>query len=68
MHEATRLLIDFFKAFDSTYKGKRKQIRLAYAFTAETIIAMIMFYKDTKILVGQTDGHSDFIDIVLGVF
>ena len=40
---ATRLFIDFSKAFDSIHRGRMKEILLAY----ETVDAVKMLYKDT---------------------
>ena len=65
--EATILLVDFSKAFDSIYRGKMEQILLAYGLPKETVTTIMMLYKNTKVKVRSPDGDSDYFDIVAGV-
>ena len=48
-------------------KGKMKQILLAYGIPKETVTVIIMFDKNTKIIVPSLDGNTDSFDIVAGV-
>ena len=66
-HEATLLFVDFFKVFDSKHRGKMEQILQAYGLPKETVIAIMMLYKNTKVKVCLLDGDTDFFDIVAGV-
>ena len=59
--------MDFTKAFDSIHKGKMEQIILAYGLHKETITAIMMLYKSTKVKVHSPDGDVDYFDIVAGV-
>ena len=43
-----------------------KQILLAYGLPIETIAAIMMLYKNTKVKVHSLDGDTDFFDIVVG--
>ena len=65
--EATLLFVDFSKSFDSIHRGKIEQILLAYGHPKETVAAIIMLYKNTKVKVRSLDGDTDFFDIVAGV-
>ena len=65
--EATILFVDFAKAFDSIHRGKMKQILLARGLPKETVIAMIMLYRNTKVKVCSPDGDTDYFDILVGV-
>ena len=44
-----------------------EQIVLAYGFPKETVAAIMMLYKNTKVKVHSPDGDADYIDIVAGV-
>ena len=44
-----------------------EQILLAYGLPKETVAAMMMFYKNTKVKVHSLNGDTDFFDIVVGV-
>ena len=44
-----------------------EQILLAYGLPKETIIAIIMLYKNTKVKAHSPDGDTDYFDIVAGV-
>ena len=66
--EAIILFVDFSKAFESIHRGKIEQIQLAYAPpTQETVAAIMMLYKNTKVKVSSPDGDTDYLDIVAGV-
>ena len=49
--QATLLFVDFTKAFDSIYRGKMEQILLAYGLPKETVAAITILYKNTKVKV-----------------
>ena len=61
------LFVDFTKAFDSIHSGKMEQILLTYSLLKETITAIIMLYRNTKVKIRSPDGDTDFFDIVAGV-
>ena len=65
--EAKILFIDFSKAFDSIHRGKVKQILFAYGLPIETVTAIIMLYKNTKVKVYSPVGDADNVDILAGV-
>ena len=65
--QATILFVDFTKAFDSIHKEKVKQIPLAYGLPKETVAAIMMLYRNTKVKVCSPDGDTDYFDIVAGV-
>ena len=44
-----------------------EQILLAYGLPKETIAAIMMLYRNTKVKVRSLDGDTDFFDIVAGV-
>ena len=49
------------------YTGKMEQILLAYGLPKETIPAIMMLYKNTKVKVHSLDWDTDYFDIVAGV-
>ena len=55
--EATLIFVDFSKAFDSLHRGKMEQILLTYGLPKETITAIMMLYKNTKVKVHSLDGN-----------
>ena len=65
--EATLLFVDFFKPFDSMHRGQMEQILLPYGLSKETVTAIMMLYKSTKVMVKSPNGNTDFFDIVTGV-
>ena len=65
--EATILFVDFAKAFDSIYRGKRDRILLANGLPNEIVAAIMMVYRNTKVKVRSPDGDTDYFDIVAGV-
>ena len=65
--EATILFVDFTKAFDSIHRGKMEQILLAYGLPKETVAAITILYRNTKVNVRSPDGDTKYFDIVAGV-
>ena len=65
--QATLLFVDFAKAFDSIHSRKMEQILLAYGIQKETVTAMMILYRNTKVKVRSPDGDTKYIDIVAGV-
>ena len=61
------MFVDFSKAFDSIHRGKIEQIIPAYAFSKETVTAVMTLYKDTKTMVFLPDVDTDFFDVVTEV-
>ena len=54
--EATLLFVNFSQAFDSIHRKKMEQILLAYGLPKETVAAIMMCYKNTKVMVCSPDG------------
>ena len=52
--QATLLFVDFTKAFDSIHRGKMEQILLAYGLPKETVAAIMILYRNTKVKVPFT--------------
>ena len=44
-----------------------EQNLLAYSIPKETISAIMIFYRNTKVKVRSPDGDTDYVDIVAGV-
>ena len=65
--EATIIFVNFTKAFDAIHRGKMEQILLAYVLPKETVTAIMMLYRNTKVKVCSPDGDTDYFDIVTGV-
>ena len=65
--EATISFVDFSKAFDFIHREKMGQILLAYGLPKETVAAIMMLYKNTKVKDRSPDGDTDYFDIVAGV-
>ena len=59
-------IVDFTKAFDSIHRGKMEQILLAYSLPKETIAAIMILYRNTKVKVRFPDEDTDYFDIVAG--
>ena len=55
------------KAFDSIHRGKMEQILLAYGLRKETIAAIMMLYRNTKVKVCSPNGDTHYFDIVAGL-
>ena len=49
------------------HRGKMEQIFLTYIIPKETITAIMMLYKNTKVKVHSTDRDTDYFKIVTGV-
>ena len=64
---ATILFVDFSLAFNSIHRGKMEQILLAYGLPKETVTAIMILYKNTKVKVRSMDGDTDYFNIVAGV-
>ena len=64
---ATLLFVDFTKGFDSIHRGKIEQILLAYGLPKETVAAITILYRNTKVKVRSPDGDTEYFDIVAGV-
>ena len=65
--QATLLFVNFTKAFDSIHRGKMEQILLAYGLPKETVAAITILYRNTKVKVRSPDGDTEYFDIVAGV-
>ena len=65
--QATILFVDFTKAFDSIHRRKMEQILPAYGTPKETVAAITILYRNTKVKVSSPDGDTDLFDIVAGV-
>ena len=65
--DATILFVNFSKAFDSIHRGKMKQILLTDGLPKETVTAIMILYKNTKVKVHSPDGDTDYFNIVAGV-
>ena len=49
------------------YTRKMEQILLTYGLPKETVAAIMMLYRNTKVKVCSPDGDTDYFDIVAGV-
>ena len=65
--QATLLFVDSTKAFDSTHRGKMEQILLAYGKPKETVAAITILYRSTKVKVRFPGGRPGYFDILAGV-
>ena len=65
--QVTILFVDFTKAFDSIHWVKIEQILLAYGVPKETVAAIMILYRNTKVKVRSPDGITEYFDIVAGV-
>ena len=59
------LFINFANAFNSIHRGKKEQILLAYGLPKETVAAITILYRNTKVKVRSPDGVTEYFDIVL---
>ena len=64
---ATLLFIDFSKAVDSAHLGKMEKILLAYGILKEIVAAIMILYRNTKLMVRSPDGDTEFFDILAGM-
>ena len=53
---ATILFVDFTKAFDSIHREKMEEILLVYGMPKETVAAITILYRNTKVKVRFPDG------------
>ena len=65
--QVTLLFVDFTKAFDSIHRGKMEQILLASGLPKETVAAITILYRNTKVKACSPDGDIEYFDIVAGV-
>ena len=65
--QATILFVDFTKAFDSIHRGKMEHSLLAFGLPKETVAAIMILYRNTKVKVRSPDGDTDYFDIIAGV-
>ena len=65
--QVTLIFVDFTKAFDSIHRGKMEQILLAYGLPKETVTAITILYRNTKVKVRSPEGDTEYFDIVAGV-
>ena len=62
--QAKLIFVDF--RFHS-FRGKIEQILLAYGIPKETVTAITILYRNTKVKVRSPDGDTEYFDIVAGV-
>ena len=55
--QATILFVEFTLAFDSIHRGKMEQILLEYSIPKETVAAIMILYRNTKVKVRSPDGR-----------
>ena len=60
--EATNLFVDFSEVFDSIHREKMGQIMRAYDLPKETVAAIMMIYKNTKVNVRSPARYTDLFD------
>ena len=65
--EATILFVDFTKGFNSIHKWKMEQILLTCSRSKETVTAIMILYRNTKVKVHSPDGDTAYFDIIAGV-
>ena len=65
--QATLLFVDFTKVFDSIHRGKMVQILPVYGLPKETVAAITILYRNTKVKVHSPDGDTEYFNIVAGV-
>ena len=63
----TLLFVDFAKAFDSIHRGKMKNIFYAYGISTERIEAIMILYRETRLMVRSPDGDTPYFEITTGV-
>ena len=61
--QATLLFVDFTEAFDSIHRGKMEEILPAYGQPKETVAAITILYRDTKVKVRSPDGDTEYFHI-----
>ena len=65
--QATLIFVDFTKAFDSIHRGKMEQILQAYSLPKESVAAITILYRNTKVKVHSPDGDTEYFNSVAGV-
>ena len=65
--QAKLLFVDFTKAFDSIHRGKIEQILQAYGLPKESVAAITILYRNTKVKVCSPDGDTEYFNIVAEV-
>ena len=65
--QATILFVDITKAFNSIHRRKMDQILLAYCLLKETVAAIMMLYRNTKVNARSPNGDVDYFYVVAGV-
>ena len=65
--EAKIIFVDVGRAFKSIHRRKMEQVLLAYGLPKETVAAITMLYRHTKVKVRSPEGDTDDFDIVTGV-
>ena len=60
--EATISFVNFAKAFDSIHREKMEQILLVYSLPKETIAAIMMLNKNTKVKIRLRDEDTNYFD------
>ena len=65
--EATFLFVEYPKSFDSIHREKMEQILLAHGLPEETVAAIILQYKTTKVKVCSAGGGTDYVYFVGGL-
>ena len=58
------LFVEFTKAFDSILRGKLEQILLAYGLPKETVAAITILYRNTKVKVRSPDGVTEYLTLL----
>ena len=65
--KSTLLFMDFSNAYDFIHREKMEQILLAHGHPKETVIAIMMLYKNMKAMVCSPNSETNFFDIVIEV-
>ena len=64
---AISLFVVFTKDFDAIHRGKMEQILLAYGLPKETVAAITILYRNTKVKIRSPDVDTEYFNIVAGV-
>ena len=67
LESLTILFVDFTKAFGSIHRRKMEQILQAYGLRKETVAAITILYRNTKLKVRSPNGDIEYFDIVASV-
>ena len=57
----------YLSTFPSPLTPSQRKILLAYSLPKETVVAIMILYKNTKVKVCSPDGDTDYFDIVADV-